>query len=161
MTLMVTRLLSHDIFKIVGGDFMNLTLIRDDFSVSFYDIVFYKNDISIDAVPNGTIGIIIKTDKYAAKSYLDLYHKDFVAFFNNIVSLWKSLKPGNAIIKEPYGYEQYVEFVSENGKFTIKGKLVDQDYMNFKMEFSEIVDQSYMNDFIKEIGKFELENYLK
>jgi len=161
MTLFVTRYLSHDIIKTVGGDFMDLSLIRDDFIISFYDIVFYKNDISIDAVPNGTIRILIKTDKYAAKSFLDINHKDFVAFFNNIVGLWKSLKPGNAIIKEPYGYEQYVEFVSENGKFTIKGKLVDQDYMNFKMEFSEVVDQSYMNDFIKEIGQFELGNYLK
>ena len=140
---------------------MEIILKRDDFSVMFYDIVFYEKDISIDAPVSGTVRIYIKSDKYAAKSYLDLYHKDFVNFFNNIVSLWKSLKPGKAIIKEPYGYEQYVEFLGENGKFTIKGKLVDQDYMNYKIEFTEIVDQSYMNDFIKEIGKFDLGNYLK
>lgn len=148
-------------FLAIGGDCMDFILNRDDFSIMFYDIGFYEKDISMDAPISGTIRISIKSDKYAAKSYLDLYHKDFVNFLIDIINLWKSLKTGNAIIKEPYGYEQYVEFISKNGKFTIKGKLVDQDFRNFKIEFEEVVDQSYMKDFIKAISKFDLENYLK
>ncbi|MCD4826924.1 MAG: hypothetical protein K8Q99_04020 [Acholeplasmataceae bacterium] len=140
---------------------MNFILNRDDFSIMFCDIGFYEKDINMDAPISGTIRVSIKSDKYAAKSYLDLYHKDFIRFLNDIVNLWKSLKTGKAIIKEPYGYEQFVEFISGNGKFTIKGKLVDQDFQKFKIEFEEVVDQSDMNDFIKDIGKFDLENYLK
>ena len=140
---------------------MDYILNRDDFSIMFYDINFYKSDIKIDAPISGTIRISIKSDKYAAKSYLDVSHKDFISFFNNIVDLWNSLKPGKSIIKEPYGYEQYIEFICSNGKFMIKGKLLDVDFQNFRIEFEEVVDQSYMNDFIQSISSFEIENHLK
>jgi len=43
---------------------------------------------------------------------------------------------------EPYGYQQHIEFISSNGKFMIKGKLVDVDVQNFRIEFEEVVDQS-------------------
>lgn len=140
---------------------MDYILNRDDFSIMFYDINFYKSDIKIDAPILGTIRISIKSDKYAAKSYLDVSHKDFISFFNNIVDLWNSLKSGKSIIKEPYGYEQYIEFICSNGKFMIKGKLLDVDFHNFRIEFEELVDQSYMNDFIQSISSFEIENHLK
>ena len=140
---------------------MDFLLSRDDFSIKFYDIVFYIKDINMDAPISGTIRIEIKSDKYAAKSYLDVSHKDFINFLQSLVSLWKSLKPGKAIIKEPYGYEQYVEFTSENGKFLIKGNLIDPEFRNYKIDFEEIVDQSYLTDFIKAIEKFDIAAYSK
>lgn len=43
----------------------------------------------------------------------------------------------------------------------IKGKLLDVDFRNYRIEFEEVVDQSYMNDFIQSISSFEIENHLK
>jgi len=59
------------------------------------------------------------------------------------------------------GLQQYIEFTSSNGKFIIKGKLLDVDFQNYRIEFEEVVDQSYMNDFIHSISSFEIENHLK
>jgi len=139
---------------------MDYILKRDDFSIMFHQIVFYKADIKLNGPISGTVSVSVKSDKYAAKSSLDLDHKDFIQFFNDIIELWKSLKTGTTIIKEPYGYKQHIEIVSSNGKFMVKGRLVDVDSRSFIIDFEEVVDQSYLNDFIQNIQKFNIENHL-
>ncbi|HAX01989.1 MAG: hypothetical protein A2Y45_02600 [Tenericutes bacterium GWC2_34_14] len=138
---------------------MDYILICDDFSIMFHQIVFYKEDIKLNGPISGTVSVSVKTDKYAAKSSLDLYHKDFVKFFNDLIELWKSLKSGTVIIKEPYGYQQYIEIESSNGKFIIKGRLVDVESRSFKIDFEQGLDQNYMIDFIQSIQQFDIENH--
>lgn len=140
---------------------MDFILKRDDFSIIFHQIAFYKEDIKLNGPISGTVSVSVKSDKYSAQSSLDLDHKHFVEFINNIINLWKSLESGTAIIKEPYGYQQYIEIVSSNGKFVVKGRLVDVDCRNFRIDFEEVIDQNYMNDFIKAISKYNIEEYLR
>jgi flagellar capping protein FliD len=125
----------------------------------FHRIVFYKEDIKLNGPISGTVSVSVKSDKYAAKSSLDLHHKDFVKFFNDLIELWKSLKSETIIIKEPYGYQQYIEIKSSKGKFIIKGKLVDVGNRSFRIDFEQVLDQSYMIDFIQMIQKFNIENH--
>ena len=80
-------------------------------------------------------------------------------FFNDLIELWKSLKSGTVIIKEPYGYQQYIEIESSNGKFIIKGRLVDVESRSFKIDFEQGLDQNYMIDFIQSIQQFDIENH--
>lgn len=138
---------------------MDYILKCDDFSIMFHRIVFYKEDIKLNGPISGTVSVSVKSDKYAAKSSLDLHHKDFVKFFNDLIELWKSLKSETIIIKEPYGYQQYIEIKSSNGKFIIKGRLVDVENRSFRIDFEQVLDQSYMIDFIQMIQKFNIENH--
>lgn len=138
---------------------MDYILKCDDFSIMFHQIVFYKEDIKLNGPVSGTVSLSVKTDKYEAKSSLDLHHKDFVKFFNDLIELWKSLKSETIIIKEPYGYQQYIEIKSSKGKFIIKGKLVDVGNRSFRIDFEQVLDQSYMIDFIQMIQKFDIENH--
>ena len=71
---------------------MDYILICDDFSIMFHQIVFYKEDIKLNGPISGTVSVSVKTDKYAAKSSLDLYHKDFVKFFNDFKDFHSSIR---------------------------------------------------------------------
>jgi len=64
-------------------------------------------------------------------------------------------------MQEPYGYNQFVRFYGENGIFLIKGNLIDPDFRNFRINFEDIVDQSYLIGFIKDIAKFDIDVYSK
>jgi hypothetical protein len=140
---------------------MKFTLCRDDLIIEIYDVKFYKKDIEMGAPINGTIHISIESHKYSAKSYLDLDYKKFVQFFDDLAKLWSSLEKGEVILQEPYGYNQFVRFYGENGKFEVTGKLVDVDFQNYSIEFREVIDQSYMNGFINQITKFDFNSFIE
>lgn len=140
---------------------MEFKICRDDLAIKIYNVKFFKKDIEMGAPINGTVYISIESDKYSAKSYLDLDYNKFVQFFVDVSRLWNSLETGEAILQEPYGYNQFIRFYGENGKFEVTGKLVDVDFQNYSIEFKEIIDQSYMNDFINYLAKFDFSSFIE
>ena len=87
---------------------------------------------------------------------MDIDIKEFVTFVDALTSLYKTLN-GTAIIQEPYGERQFIEFRADrSGHINIRGELSSNGRNGFlqKLFFENSVDQTYMPDFIENLTMF-------
>jgi len=125
------------------------------------DIYSYKDDVKLGVPNNGFFTLTVETKLYKGISKLEIDIKDLQLFFSDVIHLWTTLNKGEAIIKEPFGYNQYLQFKSNGGFFDITGEICDVDGCSYKMTFFERLDQSYLNSFINQIKKFNYNDHLR
>ena len=113
-----------------------------NFLLKLDEIYGYRDDIKIGTPTNGFVTISIESNIYKGISELEIDIEDLQLFFSEVINLWTTLNKGESIIKEAFGYNQYIRFKSFEGKFEITGEICDVDGGSFKMKFYEILDQS-------------------
>jgi hypothetical protein len=121
-----------------------------------FDICFLLKVFETDiAYPSNTIlTISVNSDRFCANTDMDIDIKEFVAFVDSLSSLYKTLN-GTALIQEPYGERQFVEFSADrSGHFRIRGELSSNGRNGFvqKLNFENCIDQTYLPDFIKKLS---------
>lgn len=121
-----------------------------------FDICFrikvFETDIAYTS--NTILTISVNSDGYCANADMDIDIKEFVAFADSLSSLYKTLN-GTALIQEPYGERQFVEFSAvRSGHIRIRGELSSNGRNGFvqKLNFENCIDQSYLPDFIKNLS---------
>ena len=125
------------------------------------DIYSYKDDVKLGVPNNGFFTLTVETKLYKGISKLEINIKDLQLFFSDVIHLWTTLNKGEATIKEPFGYKQYLQIKSNDGFFDITGEICDVDGRSYKMTFFEKLDQSYLNGFINQIKRFNFNDYLR
>jgi hypothetical protein len=130
---------------------MEYSIKSADFDICFLLKVF-ETDI---AYPSNTIlTISVNSDGFCANTDMDIDIKEFVAFVDSLSSLYKTLN-GTALIQEPYGERQFVEFSADRfGHIRIRGELSSNGRNGFvqKLNFENCIDQTYLPDFIKNLS---------
>ncbi|MBQ6889549.1 MAG: hypothetical protein IJN53_00770 [Oscillospiraceae bacterium] len=87
---------------------------------------------------------------------MDIDIKAFAEFVDALSALYETLN-GAAIIREPYGYRQFIEFTTDGaGHIGISGEICANIQGGFfqKLAFENTVDQTYLPDFIKKLFLF-------
>lgn len=124
-----------------------------DFDICFRLKVF-ETDIQYPS--NTILTISVNSDGFCANTDMDIDIKEFVAFVDALSSLYITLN-GVAIIQEPYGERQFVEFCADrSGHISIRGELSSNGRNGFvqKLTFKNCIDQTYLLDFIKKLSLF-------
>ena len=121
-----------------------------------FDICFllkvFETDIAYSS--NTILTISVNSDGFCANTDMDIDIKEFVAFVDSLSSLYKTLN-GTALIQEPYGERQFVEFSADrSGHIRIRGELSSNGRNGFvqKLNFENCIDQTYLPDFIKNLS---------
>lgn len=130
---------------------MEYSIKSADFDVCFRLRVF---ETDIEYPSNTILTISVNSDGFCANTDMDIDIKEFVTFVNSLSSLYKTLN-GLAIIQEPYGERQFVEFSADrSGHISIRGQLSSNGRNGFvqKLTFENSIDQTYLPDFIKELS---------
>jgi hypothetical protein len=103
---------------------------------------------------NTVLTISVSSDGFCASTDMDIDIKEFVTFVDSLSSLYTTLN-GIAIIQEPYGERQFVEFSADrSGHIGIRGKLSSNGRRGFVQElsFENCIDQTCLPDFIKNLS---------
>ena len=111
-------------------------------------------EADIEYSSNAILTISVNSDGFCANTDMDIDLKRFVAFVDALSSLYSSLT-GSAVIQEPYGERQFVEFSADrSGHIRIRGELSSNGRNGFvqKLNFENCIDQTYLPDFIKNLS---------
>ena len=130
---------------------MEYSIKSADFDICFLLKVF-ETDIAYTS--NTILTISVNSDGFCANTDMDIDIKEFVAFVDSLSSLYKTLN-GTALIQEPYGERQFVEFSADRfGHIRIRGELSSNGRNGFvqKLNFENCIDQTYLPDFIKNLS---------
>ncbi len=96
--------------------------------------------------------IAVSGKSYSGAISFEVLDYEYDEFKKTIAKLYKTLKEGEAVLKEDYGNSNYIKFTSDGlGHFIISGELYDCN-MFWKLSFSETVDQTYFRNFISELS---------
>ncbi len=121
------------------------------FDVCFQLKVF---EADIEYPSNTILTISVNSDSFCANTDMDIDIKAFVSFVDALSALYTTLK-GVAIIQEPYGEQQFIEFSADkSGRIGIRGKLSSNGRRGFVQElsFENCIDQTYLSNFIKNLS---------
>lgn len=132
---------------------MGYSIKSADFDICFLPKVF-KADIAYTS--NTILTISVNSDGFCADTDMDIDIKEFVVFVDSLSSLYKTLN-GTALIQEPYGERQFVEFCADrSGHIGIRGELSSYGRNGFvqKLTFENRIDQTHLPDFIKKLSLF-------
>ncbi len=112
------------------------------------DVNVFESDINYSS--NTILNIIVKSNEFSAQTSMDIDIKEFAVFAEKIYIMYKNLS-GTAIVKEPYGNEQFIEFSCDKmGHILIKGFLCNLiDTCSYKLNFEKIIDQTDIENFAK------------
>ena len=69
-------------------------------------------EADIEYSSNTILTISVNSDGFCANTDMDIDIKQFVAFVDALSSLYSSLT-GSAVIQEPYGEQQFIEFCKD------------------------------------------------
>ena len=130
---------------------MEYSIKSADFDICFRLKVF-ETDIAYTS--NTILTISVNSDGFCANTDMDIDIKEFVAFVDSLSSLYKTLN-GTALIQEPYGERQFVEFSADrSGYIRIRGELSSNGRNGFvqKLNFENCIDQTYLPDFIQNLS---------
>ena len=130
---------------------MEYSIKSADFDICFLLKVF-ETDIAYTS--NTILTISVNSDGFCANTDMDIDIKEFVAFVDSLSSLYKTLN-GTALIQEPYGERQFIEFSADrSGHIRIRGELSSNGRNGFvqKLNFENCIDQTYLPDFIKNLS---------
>ena len=130
---------------------MEYSIKSADFDICFLLKVF-ETDIAYTS--NTILTISVNSDGFCANTDMDIDIKEFVAFVDSLSSLYKTLN-GTALIQEPYGERQFVEFnADQSGHICIRGELSSNGRNGFvqKLNFENCIDQTYLTDFVKNLS---------
>ena len=112
----------------------------------------FESDIKY---PSNTImTVCVESDGFSANTDMDIDIKQFVVFVDNLATLYSMLN-GKAVIKEPYGEEQFLEFSgNRTGHICIRGRLCSNGRNGFIQEliFENCIDQTFLPKFIRELS---------
>lgn len=111
-------------------------------------------EADIEYPSNTILTISVNSDGFCANTDMDIDIKQFKAFVDALSSLYSSLT-GSAVIQEPYGEQQFIEFSADrSGHIGIRGKLCSNGRNGFFQEliFENCIDQTYLPDFIKNLS---------
>lgn len=111
-------------------------------------------EADIEYSSNTILTISINSDGFCASTDMDIDIKQFVAFVGALSALYSSLT-GSAVIREPYGEQQYIEFCADrSGHIHIRGELSSNGRKGFaqKLAFENCIDQTYLPDFINSLA---------
>ena len=121
-----------------------------------FDLCFrlqiFETDIPYSS--NAILTVSVHSDGFCANADMDIDIKEFVAFVDSLSSLYERLN-GTAIIQEPYGERQFVEFSADRfGHICVRGELSSNGRNGFlqKLTFENGVDQTYLPDFIQNLS---------
>ena len=108
----------------------------------------FESDINYSS--NTILDIFIKCNEFSAQTSMDIDIKEFAVFAEKIYIMYKNLS-GTAVVKEPYGNEQFIEFSCDKmGHILIKGFLCNLvDACSYKLNFEKIIDQTAIENFTK------------
>ncbi len=110
-------------------------------------------DADIEYSSNTILTISVNSDGFCASTDMDIDIKQFVAFVDALSSLYSSLT-GSAVIQEPYGEQQFIEFCTDrSGHISIRGELSSNGRKGFmqKLTFENCIDQTYLPEFINSL----------
>ncbi len=118
-----------------------------NFDVSLQLKVF---EADIEYPSNTILTISVNSDGFCANTDMDIDIKQFVAFVDALSALYSSLT-GSAVIREPYGEQQFIEFRADRfGHIVVRGELSSNGRKGFaqKLTFENCIDQTYLPGFI-------------
>lgn len=130
---------------------MTYSINSSGFDLCFHLKVF-ESDIQYSS--NTILTISVNSDGFCANTDMDIDIKEFVAFVDDLSSLYKTLH-GAATIQEPYGEQQFVTFSADrSGHIHISGELSSNGRNGFsqKLTFENRIDQSYLPEFINKLS---------
>ena len=107
----------------------------------------------IEYSSNTILTISVNSDGFCASTDMDIDIKQLVAFVDALSSLYSSLT-GSAVIQEPYGEQQFIEFCTDrSGHISIRGELSSNGRKGFmqKLTFENCIDQTYLPEFINSL----------
>ncbi|MBP3381117.1 MAG: hypothetical protein J6L00_00605 [Clostridia bacterium] len=110
-------------------------------------------DEDIEYSSNTILTISVNSDGFCASTDMDIDIKQFVAFVDALSSLYSSLT-GSAVIQEPYGEQQFIEFCTDrSGNISIRGELSSNGRKGFmqKLTFENCIDQTYLPEFVNSL----------
>ena len=110
-------------------------------------------DADIEYSSNTILTVSVNSDGFCASTDMDIDIKQFVAFVDALSSLYSSLT-GSAVIQEPYGEQQFIEFCTDRlGHISIRGELSSNGRKGFmqKLTFENCIDQTYLPELINSL----------
>lgn len=119
-----------------------------DFCLSL-ELEIFESDIRF---PSNTImKVCVESSGFKGNSEFDIDIKEMAKFCNSLSEIYSSLN-GTATIKEAFG-EQYVEFKGDGkGHIYVRGLTTSTDEFSQELKFENIVDQTVLKDFSKELS---------
>ena len=132
---------------------MQYSIKSPNFDICFQPKVF-EADIAYSS--NTILSVFVRSGDFCGKTDMDIDIKAFAEFVDALSALYDTLN-GTAIIREPYGYRQFIEFTADrSGHIGISGEICANSQGGFlqKLAFENTVDQTYFPDFIKNLSLF-------
>ncbi|WP_018589570.1 hypothetical protein [Terrisporobacter glycolicus] len=129
---------------------MKHMLSTEDFTIEIEINIFEQE---IDYPENSTLNIYVESDKFGARTTMDIDIKDFVVFVCDLKHLYDFLD-GSAKLEEAYSISNYIEFFGNGkGHIVVKGCLNNHCRNGFEQElsFENEFDQTYLKTFVKEL----------
>lgn len=129
---------------------MKHRLSTEDFTV---EIEIDINEEEFDYPINSTLDIYVESDKFGARTTMDIDIKEFAIFVCNLKHLYDFLQ-GSARIEQPYSIYNYIEFSAKrDGHILVKGCLNNHYRNGFEQElsFENEFDQTYLKRFANEL----------
>ncbi|WP_419727205.1 WapI family immunity protein [Terrisporobacter petrolearius] len=132
---------------------MKHRLSTENFTIEIEINIFEQE---IDYPINSTLNIYVESDKFGARTTMDIDIKEFAVFVCNLKHLYDFLD-GSARLEEAYSIYNYIEFWGTgNGHIVVKGCLNNHCRNGFEQElsFENEFDQTYLKIFVKELYQF-------
>lgn len=108
----------------------------------------FESDIEYPINTNMTVSV--KNNEFSAKTDMDIDIKAFADFTDQLKKVYDTLS-GEAMIKEPYGYQRYISFQADKtGHVIVKGYICD-DMKNNVLCFENSFDQTFLKSFSNEL----------
>ena len=108
----------------------------------------FESDIEYPINTNMTVSV--KNNEFSAKTDMDIDIKAFADFTDQLKKVYDTLS-GEAMIKEPYGYQRYISFrADKTGHVIVKGYICD-DMKNNELYFENSFDQTFLKSFSNEL----------
>ena len=123
------------------------------FDIRFQLKVF---EVDIEYSSNTILTVSVNSDGFCANTDMDIDIKQFVAFVDDLSSLYTSLT-GSAVIQEPYGEQQFIEFRTDrSGHISVRGELSSNGRKGFvqKLTFENCIDQTYLPGFMNSLALY-------
>lgn len=121
---------------------MKHRLSTEDFTI---EIGVYINEEEFNYPINSTLDIYVESDKFGARTTMDIDIKEFAVFVCHLKQLYDFLH-GLARIEQAYSTYNYIEFSAKgNGHILVKGCLNNHCRNGFEQElsFENEFDQTY------------------
>lgn len=128
------------------GIIMSYILQSDDFVLSL-DTEVFETDIKYPC--NTILKVSVKCCGFSGNASFDIDIKQFSKFTVDLQEMYETLC-GEAHIKEIYGNQRYISFVSNGrGHFSVKGCLSEFSQKGYeqKLEFENDIDQTCLKEF--------------